>query len=98
MKKNLQEGGQTVLKSISSVRFRCSDVLFVSQSLISRTKDFDEAYKVILSKLSVFRERLLAADVPQPDILAKKSQMDQMQVSYFKLTHRRCSNFIPHVL
>lgn len=50
------------------------------QSLISRTKDFDETYKLILGKLSAFRERLLAADVPQPDILAKKSQLDQMQI------------------
>ncbi|KAM4724352.1 nesprin-3 isoform 2-T2 [Anableps anableps] len=50
------------------------------QSLISRTKDFDEAYKLILAKLSAFRERLLAADVLQPDILAKKSHLDQMLV------------------
>ncbi|XP_023208298.1 nesprin-3 isoform X1 [Xiphophorus maculatus] len=50
------------------------------ESLISRTKDFDEAYKQILATLSAFRERLLAADVLQPDILAKKSQLEQMLV------------------
>ncbi|XP_012709706.2 nesprin-3 isoform X1 [Fundulus heteroclitus] len=48
------------------------------QNLISRTKDFDESYQLILTKLSGFRERLLAADALQPDILAKKSQLDQM--------------------
>uniref|UniRef100_A0A096LTA6 Spectrin repeat containing, nuclear envelope family member 3 n=1 Tax=Poecilia formosa TaxID=48698 RepID=A0A096LTA6_POEFO len=50
------------------------------ESLISRTKDFDEAYKQILASLSAFRERLLAADALQPDILAKKSQLEQMLV------------------
>ncbi|XP_054909508.1 nesprin-3 isoform X2 [Poeciliopsis prolifica] len=50
------------------------------ESLISRTKDFDEEYKQILATLSAFRERLLAADVLQPDILAKKSQLEQMLV------------------
>uniref|UniRef100_A0A3P9P940 Spectrin repeat containing, nuclear envelope family member 3 n=1 Tax=Poecilia reticulata TaxID=8081 RepID=A0A3P9P940_POERE len=50
------------------------------ESLISRTKDFDEAYKQILASLSTFRERLLAADALQPDILAKKSQLEQMLV------------------
>ncbi|MEQ2177844.1 hypothetical protein GOODEAATRI_007820 [Goodea atripinnis] len=50
------------------------------QSLISRTKDFDEALQLILTKSSAYRERLLAADVLQPDILAKRSQLDQMLV------------------
>uniref|UniRef100_A0A3Q2DE79 Spectrin repeat containing, nuclear envelope family member 3 n=1 Tax=Cyprinodon variegatus TaxID=28743 RepID=A0A3Q2DE79_CYPVA len=50
------------------------------QNLISRTKDFDKEYQLTLAKLSAFRERLQAADVLQPDILAKKSQLDQMLV------------------
>ncbi|MEQ2291134.1 hypothetical protein AMECASPLE_010308 [Ameca splendens] len=50
------------------------------QSLISRTKDFDEALQLILTKSSAYRERLLTADVLQPDILAKRSQLDQMLV------------------
>uniref|UniRef100_A0A3Q2ZU00 Spectrin repeat containing, nuclear envelope family member 3 n=1 Tax=Kryptolebias marmoratus TaxID=37003 RepID=A0A3Q2ZU00_KRYMA len=50
------------------------------EGLVSRTKDFDEAYKLILSKLMVFRDRLQAADVLQPDIVAKKSQLDQLVV------------------
>lgn len=54
--------------------------VFTSQGLISRTEDFDEAYRLILSKLVAFRERLQTADVLQPDILAKKRQLDQLVV------------------
>ncbi|XP_041827390.1 nesprin-3 isoform X2 [Melanotaenia boesemani] len=50
------------------------------QGFISRTKDFSEAHELIRSKLEAFRDRLLAADVLQPDILAKKSQLDQFLV------------------
>ncbi|KAM6912174.1 nesprin-3 [Xenentodon cancila] len=50
------------------------------QGLISRTKDFDDAYRLIRSMLTGFREQLLAIDVLQPDILAKKSQLDQLLV------------------
>ncbi|XP_061600115.1 nesprin-3 isoform X2 [Cololabis saira] len=50
------------------------------QGLISRTKDFDEAYGSIRTTLAGFRERLQAIDVPQPDILAKKSRLDQLMV------------------
>ncbi|KAM8737380.1 nesprin-3 [Acanthopagrus schlegelii] len=50
------------------------------QGLISRTKDFDDTYELIRSKLASVRHRLMAADGPQPDILAKKSQSDQFKV------------------
>nr|XP_046268346.1 nesprin-3 [Scatophagus argus] len=50
------------------------------QGLISRTKDFVDAYELILSKLASLQDRLVAADGPQPDILAKKSQSDQFRV------------------
>ncbi|XP_076604939.1 nesprin-3 [Chaetodon auriga] len=50
------------------------------QGLISRTKDFGDAYELIRSKLAGLRDRLVAADGPQPDILAKKSQSDQFRV------------------
>ncbi|XP_071773491.2 nesprin-3 [Centroberyx gerrardi] len=50
------------------------------QGLISRTKDFGDAYESIRSKLTVLRDRLVAADNLQPDILAKKSQSDQLRV------------------
>ncbi|KAM9842319.1 nesprin-3 [Aulostomus maculatus] len=50
------------------------------QGLISRTKDFSDAYKLIRSKLAGLRDRLVAADRLQPDILAKKSQADQLRV------------------
>ncbi|KAG7509813.1 nesprin-3 [Solea senegalensis] len=50
------------------------------QALISRTKDFGDAYNLIRSKLGQLRDRLTAADVLQPDILAKKSQSDQFTV------------------
>ncbi|XP_070698326.1 nesprin-3 [Pempheris klunzingeri] len=50
------------------------------QGLISRTKDFGDAYESIRSKLSGLQDRLVAADGLQPDILAKKSQSDQFRV------------------
>ncbi|XP_036399014.1 nesprin-3-like isoform X2 [Megalops cyprinoides] len=50
------------------------------QGLISRTKDFGDAYESILKKLILIHERFSAADVLQPDILAKKSQSDQLKV------------------
>uniref|UniRef100_H2SQ46 Spectrin repeat containing, nuclear envelope family member 3 n=1 Tax=Takifugu rubripes TaxID=31033 RepID=H2SQ46_TAKRU len=50
------------------------------QGLISRSKDFAEAYKLIVSKMASLRDQLVAADGPQPDILAKKSQSDQFRV------------------
>uniref|UniRef100_A0A3P8U131 Spectrin repeat containing, nuclear envelope family member 3 n=1 Tax=Amphiprion percula TaxID=161767 RepID=A0A3P8U131_AMPPE len=50
------------------------------QGLISRTKDFGNTYELIHSKLSSLRDRLVAADGLQPDILAKKSQSDQFRV------------------
>uniref|UniRef100_A0A7N6B258 KASH domain-containing protein n=1 Tax=Anabas testudineus TaxID=64144 RepID=A0A7N6B258_ANATE len=50
------------------------------QGLISRTKDFGDAYKLIRSKLTDLKDRLVAIDSLQPDILAKKSQVDQFRV------------------
>uniref|UniRef100_A0A3B4VGI9 Spectrin repeat containing, nuclear envelope family member 3 n=1 Tax=Seriola dumerili TaxID=41447 RepID=A0A3B4VGI9_SERDU len=50
------------------------------QGLISRTKDFGDAFELIRSKLAHLRDRVLAADGLQPDILAKKSQSDQFRV------------------
>lgn len=51
------------------------------QGLISRTKDFDDAFESIRSKLARLRDQVVAADGLQPDILAKKSQSDQFRVS-----------------
>ncbi|XP_028995302.1 nesprin-3 [Betta splendens] len=50
------------------------------QGLISRSKDFGEASQLIQCKLSGLRDRLVAEDVLQPDILAKKTQSDQFRV------------------
>ncbi|XP_034531179.1 nesprin-3 [Notolabrus celidotus] len=50
------------------------------QGLISRTKDFGDAYELIRSKLTALRDRVMAAEGLQPDILAKKSQSDQFRV------------------
>ncbi|XP_035235597.1 nesprin-3 isoform X1 [Anguilla anguilla] len=50
------------------------------QGLISRTKDFGDAYESIRKKLSLITERFITADTLQPDILAKKSQSDQLKV------------------
>nr|XP_043870399.1 nesprin-3-like [Solea senegalensis] len=60
------------------------------QALISRTKDFGDAYNLIRSKLGQLRDRLTAADVLQPDILAKKSQSDQFTVSQKCHTRAKC--------
>ncbi|KAI4882007.1 hypothetical protein NFI96_005484 [Prochilodus magdalenae] len=48
--------------------------------LISRTKDFGDAYDSIQKRLASIKERFLAAEGLQPDILAKKSQADQLKV------------------
>ncbi|XP_076833823.1 nesprin-3 [Brachyhypopomus gauderio] len=50
------------------------------QGLISRTKDFGDAYDSIYMKMTTIRERFQAAEGLQPDILAKKSQGDQLKV------------------
>ncbi|XP_052009821.1 nesprin-3 [Xyrauchen texanus] len=50
------------------------------QELISKTKDFSDAYDSIHKKLTSIKERFLMADGLQPDILAKKSQADQLRV------------------
>ncbi|XP_075883836.1 nesprin-3 [Nelusetta ayraudi] len=50
------------------------------EGLMSRTKDFTEAFELVFSKLAGLQERLVAADGLQPDILAKKSQSDQFKV------------------
>uniref|UniRef100_A0A665TN87 Spectrin repeat containing, nuclear envelope family member 3 n=1 Tax=Echeneis naucrates TaxID=173247 RepID=A0A665TN87_ECHNA len=50
------------------------------QGLISRTKDFSDAYDLIRSKMARLQDRLVAVDCLQPDILAKKSQSDQFRV------------------
>uniref|UniRef100_A0AAR2LIJ9 KASH domain-containing protein n=1 Tax=Pygocentrus nattereri TaxID=42514 RepID=A0AAR2LIJ9_PYGNA len=50
------------------------------QGLISRTKDFGDAYDSIQKRLASIKERFLAAEGLQPDILAKKSQADQLKV------------------
>lgn len=55
--------------------------MLLPQGLISRTKDFAEAYELIVSKLASLQDRLLAANGLQPDILAKKSQSDQFKVT-----------------
>ncbi|XP_061897273.1 nesprin-3 [Entelurus aequoreus] len=49
------------------------------QASVSRTKDFGDAYILIGSKLRGLRDRMMAAEVLQPDILAKKSQFDQLK-------------------
>ncbi|XP_066541718.1 nesprin-3 [Hoplias malabaricus] len=50
------------------------------QGLISRTKDFGDAYNSIQKRLTSLQERFLTAEGLQPDILAKKSQADQLKV------------------
>ncbi|XP_072545116.1 nesprin-3 isoform X2 [Salminus brasiliensis] len=50
------------------------------QGLISRTKDFGDAYDSIQKRQSSIKERFHAAEGLQPDILAKKSQADQLKV------------------
>ncbi|XP_067311875.1 nesprin-3 [Pseudorasbora parva] len=50
------------------------------QGLISKTKDFSNAYDSIHKKLTSIKERFVKTDGLQPDILAKKSQADQLRV------------------
>ncbi|XP_050989875.1 nesprin-3 isoform X2 [Labeo rohita] len=50
------------------------------QGLISKTKDFSDAYDSIHKKLTSIKERFIAMDGLQPDILAKKTQADQLRV------------------
>nr|XP_057913320.1 nesprin-3 isoform X2 [Doryrhamphus excisus] len=49
------------------------------QGFISRTKDFGDASTGIVSMLSSIREKMMAAEGLQPDILAKKSQWDRFK-------------------
>uniref|UniRef100_A0A672J8X9 Spectrin repeat containing, nuclear envelope family member 3 n=1 Tax=Salarias fasciatus TaxID=181472 RepID=A0A672J8X9_SALFA len=63
------------------------------QGLISRTKDFGDAYEQIRSRLASFAERMLAADGLQPDILAKKTQADQ-----FRAIHRDLQDCEAHIM
>ncbi|TRZ00773.1 hypothetical protein DNTS_005309, partial [Danionella cerebrum] len=49
------------------------------QGLISKTKDFSNAYDSIHSKLTSIKDRYVTVDGLQPDILAKKSQADQLR-------------------
>lgn len=51
------------------------------QELISTTKSFGDAYDSIRQKLTSIEERFHTSDGLQPDILAKKSQADQLKVS-----------------
>lgn len=63
------------------------------QGLISRTKDFGDAYDSIQKKLSSIQDRFVATEGLQPDILAKKSQADQLKVSTLsRLTFRKTAN------
>ncbi|TKS86212.1 Gamma-aminobutyric acid receptor subunit rho-2 GABA(A) receptor subunit rho-2 GABA(C) receptor [Collichthys lucidus] len=64
------------------------------QGLISRTKDFGDAYELIRSKLSTLRDRLMTAGGPQPDILAKKSQSDQFRHVLSELKVLLCSSLL----
>ncbi|XP_016428183.1 nesprin-3 isoform X1 [Sinocyclocheilus rhinocerous] len=50
------------------------------QGLISKTKDFSDAYDSIHKKLSSIKEQFITMDGLQPDILAKKTQADQLRV------------------
>uniref|UniRef100_A0A3Q2ZGV5 Spectrin repeat containing, nuclear envelope family member 3 n=1 Tax=Hippocampus comes TaxID=109280 RepID=A0A3Q2ZGV5_HIPCM len=50
------------------------------EGLISRTKDFGEAYILVRSKLTSLRDAMTATKGLLPDILAKKSQADQFRV------------------
>ncbi|KAI3368044.1 hypothetical protein L3Q82_026856 [Scortum barcoo] len=50
------------------------------QGLISRTKDFGDAYELIRFKLAALQDRLVTASSLQSDILAKKNQLDQFRV------------------
>ncbi|KAF7704058.1 hypothetical protein HF521_021130 [Silurus meridionalis] len=50
------------------------------QELISTTKNFGDAHHSIHQKLLSIKERFHTADGLQPDILAKKSQADQLKI------------------
>ncbi|KAK2878972.1 hypothetical protein Q8A67_019763 [Cirrhinus molitorella] len=50
------------------------------QGLISKTKDFSDAYDSIHKKFTSIKERFMATNGLQPDILAKKTQADQLRV------------------
>ncbi|KAL4593419.1 nesprin-3 isoform X1, partial [Arapaima gigas] len=50
------------------------------QDLLLRSKDFEDVYDSTFKRLSLIRERLKATDELQPDILAKKSQCDQLMI------------------
>ncbi|XP_016105644.1 nesprin-3-like [Sinocyclocheilus grahami] len=50
------------------------------QGLISKTKDFSDAYDSIHKKLTSIKERFIMTDGLQPDILTKKTQADQLRV------------------
>ncbi|XP_052476055.1 nesprin-3 [Carassius gibelio] len=50
------------------------------QGLISKTKDFSDAYDSIHEKLTSVKERFIMTDGLQPDILTKKTQADQLRV------------------
>lgn len=66
-----------------------------TQELISTTKSFGDAYDSIHLQLTSIKERFHAADGLQPDILAKKSQADQLKVSlesfYFPVASFSCN-------
>ncbi|XP_061749861.1 nesprin-3 [Nerophis ophidion] len=49
------------------------------QASVSRAKDFGDAYILMSSKLRGLRDRMVLVEVLQPDILAKKSQFDQLK-------------------
>ncbi|KAA0710980.1 Nesprin-3 KASH domain-containing protein 3 [Triplophysa tibetana] len=82
-----QETADDLLKELSgdmrkreSLHSQLQDRKSRLQGLISKTKDFSEAYDSIHKKLSFIKERFYAANGLQPDILAKKSQADQLRV------------------
>ncbi|XP_059374670.1 nesprin-3-like isoform X2 [Carassius carassius] len=50
------------------------------QGLISKTKDFSDAYDSIHKTLTSVKERFIMTDGLQPDILTKKTQADQLRV------------------
>ncbi|XP_056624469.1 nesprin-3 [Triplophysa dalaica] len=82
-----QEKADDLLKELSgdmkrreSLHSQLQDRKSRLQGLISKTKDFSEAYDSIYKKLSFIKTRFYAANGLQPDILAKKSQGDQLRV------------------
>ncbi|KAI1897809.1 hypothetical protein AGOR_G00087090 [Albula goreensis] len=50
------------------------------QHLLSRTEEFEDAYKRVQKQLSILREKCITTDKLQPDILAKKTLCDQLTV------------------